>query len=184
MGGGAGLPTRRGDTGVRPLVRGGPVTTGHLPRPVARLVDGVRPPGAADPGFVRARLDALTKPPGSLGRLEDVAVRLATIAGDPPPPLRRRTVFVLAGDHGVAVRGVSAYPREVTAQMCRNIAAGGAAVSALAGTVGARVVIADFGVDADLEGIEGVVDRKVRRSTGDLSEEAAMTSGEAEAAVL
>lgn len=158
------------------------------PRPGApallELVEGVRPPGSADPAAVRARLDTLTKPPGSLGRLEEAAVRLATIVGDPPPPLRRRTVFVLAGDHGVAVRGVSAYPRDVTAQMCRNIAAGGAAVSALARAAGARVVVADFGVDADLERVEGVVDRKVRRGTRDLSEEAAMTAEETGAAVL
>lgn len=153
-------------------------------RELARILEGIGPPAAADPGQVRRHLDRLTKPPGSLGRLEDAAVRLAGITGDPPPPLRNRTVFVLAGDHGVARRGVSAYPREVTAQMCRNLASGGAAVTVLARSVGARVVVADLGVDAELGAPPGLLDRKVRRGTRDLSVGPALTRGEAESAVL
>lgn len=159
-----------------------------LPRPLARrmerLLEAVSPPDAARPADVRRHLDALTKPPGSLGRLEDAAVRLATIHGDPPPPLSRRTMFLLAGDHGVARRGVSAYPPEVTAAMCRNFARGGAAINAVAGSVGARVMVADFGVDADLDGVGGVLGRKVRRGTSDLSEGPAMSVEEAARAVL
>src|SRR5262245_53171236 len=115
----------------------------------------VQPPSAADRDAVSLHLDSLTKPPGSLGTLESLALQLALIYGDPPPRLERKTVFVLAADHGVSQQGVSAYPREVTAQMCRNYANGGAAVSVLARTLAADVVAVDIGVDADLEGIEG-----------------------------
>jgi len=104
-----------------------------------------------DPGAeveVRRRLDQLTKPPGSLGRLEELVVRLATIAGTCPPPLRDPVIFTLAGDHGVVAQGVSAYPQIVTAQMVENFLRGGAAVNVLARRAAARVVVADLGVAA------------------------------------
>lgn len=149
------------------------------------LFASVDPPSAAEPDAVRARLDGLTKPPGSLGRLEALAVRLAPIYGDPPPPLRRRRVYVLAADHGVARRGVSAYPAGVTAQMCRVLADGGAAVDALAGAVDAEVVACDVGVDAPgrIEA-RGLIDARVRRGSRDLSREAALTGDEVARAVL
>jgi hypothetical protein len=128
-------------------------------------------------------LDRLTKPPGSLGALETLALRLALIYGDPPPRLVRRTVFVLAADHGVTRHGVSAYPSEVTAQMCRNYAAGGAAVSALARSVGAEVAAVDIGVDADLSDVAGLIHRKVRRGSSDLSQGPALTATEVDKAI-
>jgi nicotinate-nucleotide--dimethylbenzimidazole phosphoribosyltransferase len=143
----------------------------------------VQPPCAADPDAVRHHLDSLTKPRGSLGTLESLALQLALIYGDPPPRLHRKTVFVLAADHGVTRQGVSAYPREVTAQMCRNYATGGAAVSVLARTLAAEVVAVDIGVDADLHDLDGLVHRKVRRGTRDLSEGAALTAHEVEQAL-
>lgn len=147
------------------------------------LIAGIAAPRRADPAAVRAHLDRLTKPAGSLGRLEDVALRLALIYGDPPPRLTRRVVYVLAADHGVAARGVSAYPTEVTAQMCRNYAAGGAAINAIARTVGAQVVATDIGVAADLSGVEGLVHRNVRFGTRDLGAEAALSRAEVEQAI-
>ena len=150
---------------------------------VAALAAAVRPARAADAAAVRRRLDGLAKPPGSLGRLEALAVRLARVYGDPPPPLRRRTVFVLAADHGVARRGVSAYPASVTGAMCRTLTGGGAAVCVLARSVGAEVVVADLGVDADLSGVPGLLHRKVRRGSRDLSAGPALTPAEAAAAV-
>ncbi|MGH7506847.1 MAG: nicotinate-nucleotide--dimethylbenzimidazole phosphoribosyltransferase [Longimicrobiales bacterium] len=175
--------TERDSTRASTIVDGRTVTPdprlAHYSAAVlADLISGMRPPGRATVPAVRARLDRLTKPRGSLGALEDLAVRLARIYGDPPPPLRRRMVIVFAGDHGVAVRGVSAYPAEVTAQMCRNFAAGGAAINAIARAVGATVVIADVGVDAELENVTGVVACKVRRGTRDLSVGPAMTRAE------
>lgn len=133
---------------------------------------------------IRAHLDRLTKPRGSLGRLEELALRLGRIYGDPPPPFDDVAAFVLAADHGVAARGVSAYPADVTAQMCGNFAAGGAAINVLARAVGARVVAVDVGVAADLEHLEGVVQRKVRRGTADLFEGPAMDREEALRAVM
>lgn len=134
---------------------------------LGRLLTGVRPPSAADPEAVREHLDALTKPPGSLGKLEDLAIRIAVICGDPPPPLHDAVVFVLAADHGVAARGVSAYPPEVTAQMLRNFRAGGAAINAIAGAVGARLVVADFGVAVGERAEERAPTRDAREAAGD-----------------
>jgi nicotinate-nucleotide--dimethylbenzimidazole phosphoribosyltransferase len=148
------------------------------------LVQSVRPPQAANPAAVRQHLDSLTKPPGSLGYLEELALRFALIYGDPPPPLARRTVFVLAADHGVTRQGVSAYPAAVTAEMCRNYMRGGAAISAIARSAGADVVVVDMGVDADLNDVPGLVHRKVRRGTHDLAAGRALAPEEVTQAIL
>jgi nicotinate-nucleotide--dimethylbenzimidazole phosphoribosyltransferase len=133
---------------------------------------------------IRAHLDSLTKPRGSLGRLEELALRLGRIYGDPPPPFEDVVAYVLAADHGVAARGVSAYPATVTAQMCANFAAGGAAINVLSRVVGARVVAVDVGVSVDLDHLDGVVPRKVRRGTGDLFEGPAMEREDALKAIM
>jgi nicotinate-nucleotide--dimethylbenzimidazole phosphoribosyltransferase len=99
---------------------------------------------------IRARLDDLTKPKGSLGKLEDYAEKLSVIQGIVPPRIRRKAVFVLAGDHGVTEEGVSLYPKEVTAQMMHNFMAGGAGINVLARACGFDVYAVDAGVDADL----------------------------------
>src|SRR5437868_15026756 len=130
-----------------------------------------------------ARQARLTKPAGSLGRLEELAVRLAGITGRIDPPLREAVVFTLAADHGVAAEGVSAYPREVTAQMVLNFLRGGAAINVLAREVGARVVIADIGVDAELPPHPQLHAVKVRRGTGSVTRGPAMTVDEAERAI-
>lgn len=148
------------------------------------LVGRVGPPTGALEEHTWAHLDRLTKPPRSLGRLEELAVRLARIAGDPPPPLQNRTVFVLGGDHGVTGRGVSAYPSEVTAQMVDNIAAGGAAVCALARQARCQVVVADLGIASAGPAADGVVDLRVRAGTDDLTAGPAMTADDAVDAVL
>ena len=98
--------------------------------------------------------------------------------GDPPPPLDRAAVLIFAVDHGATARGVSAYPAEVTAQMCANFAGGGAAVSVLTRACGAEVRVVDVGVAADLAGLKGIEHRKVRAGTADLSERPAMTADE------
>src|SRR5438105_15636334 len=110
-----------------------------------------------------ARQARLTKPAGSLGRLEDLAVRLAGITGRIDPPLQAAVVFTLAGDHGVAAEGVSAYPREVTAQMLLSLLRGGAAINVLAREGGARVVGAGVGVGGDLRPRADIRAAKVRR---------------------
>lgn len=127
-------------------------------------------------------LDQLTKPPGSLGRLEAIAVQLAGITGQLAPVLDRKAVVVMAGDHGVCQEGVSAFPAEVTQQMVLNFLNGGAAVNVLARHGGAEVICVDMGINAELTH-PGLLDRKVRRGTRNMAVEAAMTRAEAEAAV-
>lgn len=151
---------------------------------VAELIDAVTPLRTSDAPGIRRRLDRLTKPEGSLGRLEDLAVQLALIYGDPPPFLERRAVIVMVSDHGIAARGVSAYPRAVTAQMCANFAAGGAAVCVMAPAAGASVHVVDVGVDADVSALPDIGHRKVRRGSRDLSRERALTPAEVRAAIL
>src|SRR5438046_5521429 len=114
-------------------------------RILSRLLESIAVPD--DDALIAARrhLDTLTKPPGSLGRLEDLGARLAVLRGG-APRVESPVVFVFAGDHGVVAEGVSAYPQSVTAQMVENFLTGGAAINVLARQAGARVVIADFGV--------------------------------------
>ncbi len=133
----------------------------------------------------RERQDSLTKPPGSLGRLEELSIQLAGIRGDPRPRVRDKVVLTMAGDHGVVAEGVTLYPQEVTAQMVRNFLNGGAAVNVLCRQVGARVVVADLGVAADLGGLAAsgagsrFVVKKIRAGTSNMTAGAAMSEAEA-----
>ncbi|MGV0835333.1 nicotinate-nucleotide--dimethylbenzimidazole phosphoribosyltransferase [Mycolicibacterium thermoresistibile] len=144
----------------------------------------VDPPDAAVAAQARARQDELTKPRGSLGRLEDLSAWVAACQGVcPPRQFQRVRVVVFAGDHGVARAGVSAYPVEVTAQMMANFQAGGAAINVLAETAGAGVRVVDMAVDVD-EPLSAVVGaHKVRRSSGNIAVEDALTEAETAAAV-
>jgi nicotinate-nucleotide--dimethylbenzimidazole phosphoribosyltransferase len=135
-------------------------------------------------GAARERQAALTKPSGSLGRLEDLSVQLAGIAGQCPPPLPLPAVVtVFAADHGVHAQGVSPWPQEVTAQMVANFLAGGAAVNAIAAQVGADVRVVDIGVAADLPVVPALLARKVRAGTADMTTGPAMSRDEARSAV-
>ena len=131
----------------------------------------------------RARQDELTKPRGSLGRLEEIAVQVAGITGFDRPCLRHKAVIVMAGDHGVVAEGVSAYPSEVTPQMVLNFLRGGAAINVLARHVGARVVVVDVGVASDIPPQPGLVVRKVAHGTANLRREPAMSREQAVAAI-
>jgi nicotinate-nucleotide--dimethylbenzimidazole phosphoribosyltransferase len=120
------------------------------------------------------RQQVLTKPAGSLGRLEDLAVQIAGITQQPIPAIERKAVIVMAGDHGVTAEGVSAYPATVTTQMVLNFLHGGAAINALARQQGARVVVVDIGVAADLHSPD-LVERKVAYGTANMAAGPAMT---------
>jgi nicotinate-nucleotide--dimethylbenzimidazole phosphoribosyltransferase len=163
------------------------MTANPAPFPGTLLGDTIAAVLPRDAGAERAareRLDQMTKPPGSLGALEDVAAQLAGIAGTCPAPLPTpATVAVFAGDHGVHAQGVTPWPQEVTAQMVANFVAGGAVVNALAAEIGATVVVVDVGVVAPLEPAVGFLDRKVRSGTADLALGPAMTIDEARRAV-
>lgn len=123
----------------------------------------------------RARQDNLTKPPGSLGRLEELSVLLAGMTRVLSPRFQHKVVIVMAGDHGVTARGVSAYPREVTAQMVANFLRGGAAINVLAKHSGSRVVVVDIGVATDMPSHPDLVSRKVAHGTQDFTQGPAMT---------
>jgi nicotinate-nucleotide--dimethylbenzimidazole phosphoribosyltransferase len=147
-------------------------------------IAAVGPLDAAAVAAARERQEALTKPSGSLGRLEDVSVQLAGIASRCPPPLPEPAVVaVFAADHGVHAQGVSPWPQEVTAQMVANFLASGAAVNAIATQAGAAVCVVDVGVAADLPTAQGLLSRKVRPGTADMTEGPAMTLEEARLAV-
>jgi nicotinate-nucleotide--dimethylbenzimidazole phosphoribosyltransferase len=126
----------------------------------------------------------LTKPTGSLGRLEELSVWLAGIFGSEKPKISGKAVIVCAGDHGVTLEGVSAYPSEVTPAMVMNFLRGGAAVNAIAAVVGARVSVLDVGVNADLPEHSMLISKKVRRGTGNIVRESAMTRDEAIRSIL
>ena len=128
---------------------------------------------------VRAHLDDLTKPIGSLGRLEEIAVRYCLMTGKTAPKLGLKRIYTFAGDHGVADEGVSAYPKEVTPQMVRNMLGGGAAINVLARHARAEVRVVDIGVDDPLDGATGLIRRKVRPGTANMTLGPAMTVDEA-----
>ena len=132
---------------------------------------------------VQARLDSLTKPAGSLGRLEGLAVQLAGITGDPACTFARKAIVVLAADHGVTSEAVSAFPPEVTAQMVGNFLRGGAAINVLARQAGADVVVADFGVARPVANGDGLRSMAIGPGTGNIARGPAMTRGQAVAAV-
>ncbi|OBJ47714.1 nicotinate-nucleotide--dimethylbenzimidazole phosphoribosyltransferase [Mycobacterium sp. 1423905.2] len=143
----------------------------------------ISPPDLAAEAAARARQDTLTKPRGALGRLEELSVWAAACQGQcPPQQFQRARVVVFAGDHGVVRSGVSAYPPEVTAQMVANIDSGGAAISALAGVADATVRVVDMAVDA-APASERIAAHRVRRGSGDITTEDALTAEQTAAAI-
>lgn len=131
----------------------------------------------------QARLDQLTKPRRSLGRLEELAAWYVAVRQELRPTLKKKVVVIFAGDHGVVAEGVSAYPQEVTFQMVANFIQGGAGINVLSRQVGAEVQIVDIGVNHDFTGMPGLWHRKVAPGTCNLAREAAMSREEALAAL-
>lgn len=150
---------------------------------LADTIARIAPADAAAAARTQELLDGKTKPRRSLGRLEDVACRIAAARGTSLPDMPRKAVVVMAADHGVAAEGVSAYPQEVTRQMVLNFARGGAGINVLARHVGAEVVVVDMGVKEPLDGVVGVRACRIGPGTRNLACEAAMTRAEATAAL-
>ena len=128
-----------------------------MPDALAPLLERIGPPDETAREACRRLLDGKTKPRGSLGRLESLAVQVAALTGLPCPPVPEAAIVVAAADHGVATEGVSAYPSEVTPQMVLNFAAGGAAINVLARRTGCRLLVVDAGIAAPVEAA-GVTD--------------------------
>ena len=131
----------------------------------------------------QAHLDNLTKPPGSLGLLEQLAIKYATIRETDRPSIKKKAVIIFAADHGVTVEGLSAYPAEVTPQMVQNFLKGGAAVNVLARQQGADVLVVDIGVNHSFAPQPELLDRKIAFGTKNLARQPAMTRSEAEQAI-
>jgi nicotinate-nucleotide--dimethylbenzimidazole phosphoribosyltransferase len=150
---------------------------------LSALLARIEPPDPRVALRVQGRLDRLTKPPGSLGRLEELALRAALVTGSETPGVTAPVIFTLAADHGVAAEGVSAYPQAVTAQMVENFCRRGAAVNVLARQAGARVVIADLGVATDVSPHPELSSRKIASGTANFTRGPAMSREQALAAI-
>src|SRR5689334_19940179 len=150
---------------------------------ISEAIERIAPPDRRAQDEAQGYIDRLTKPPGSLGRLEDLARRVAGIQGAVPPRLGRKIIFVFAADHGVTAEGVSAYPQAVTAQMTYNFLSGGAAINALARAFGVDIQIVDAGVAHDFPPHDKLRALKIKRGTDNFTIGPAMTRADAEASV-
>ncbi|MDD5700556.1 MAG: nicotinate-nucleotide--dimethylbenzimidazole phosphoribosyltransferase [Dehalococcoidales bacterium] len=146
---------------------------------IGNTVQAIKPLDRGSMALARVRQDTLTKPTGSLGRLEELSVQLAGIQGNPLPQAARKAVIVMVADHGVVAEGVSAYPQEVTAQMVLNFVRGGAAINVISHQVGARVVVVDIGTAGDISSFPGIIHAKISPGTRNMCQGPAMTFEEA-----
>ncbi|MFZ6026840.1 MAG: nicotinate-nucleotide--dimethylbenzimidazole phosphoribosyltransferase [Chloroflexota bacterium] len=151
---------------------------------IETLIARIQPIDPEAMAAARARQDMLTKPQGSLGRLETLSIQIAGITRQPRPKLQHKVVTVMAADHGVVAEGVSAYPQEVTPQMVLNFLHGGAAINVLARHVGARVVIVDMGIASDIPAQADLSVKKIAYGSQNIARGPAMARQQAEQAIL
>src|SRR5437588_2136177 len=145
-----------------------PLSLPEIPRPNREILP-----------LLQKHLDNLTKPPGSLGRLEELARSFGLMRGSADLVLQKRAIFTFAADHGISRAGVSAYPREVTAQMVLNFLRGGAAINVLCRHYGIQNVVVDVGVDYDFQRLAGLVSKKAGHGTANFLKGPAMTQEQA-----
>jgi nicotinate-nucleotide--dimethylbenzimidazole phosphoribosyltransferase len=155
-----------------------------MTKELSQIIAQIEPVDPAWLARAQERLDSLTKPPGSLGRLEELAARYVAIRQDPWPELQRKWVVVFAADHGVVAEGVSAFPQDVTFQMVYNFLHGGAGINVLARHAQARVEVVDIGVNHDFAEAPELISRKVAYGSRNMAREPAMTREEALRALL
>ncbi|MFH1638956.1 MAG: nicotinate-nucleotide--dimethylbenzimidazole phosphoribosyltransferase [Chloroflexota bacterium] len=150
---------------------------------LASTIKMIKPLDGKAMAEARTRQDSLTKPRGSLGRLEEISVQLAGIQGKAMPQIRQKVIITMAADHGVVAEGVSLYPKDVTAQMVANFLQGRAAINAIARSIGATVVIVDMGVASNLPSHPGLISRKIAYGTQNMALGPAMSHQEAITAI-
>ncbi len=150
---------------------------------LSNIIEMIKPLDRQAMANARLRQDVLTKPQGSLGRLEELSIQLAGIQGKPIPQIRHKTIITMAGDHGVVAEGVSAFPQQVTAQMLYNFLGGGAGINVITRQVGARIIVVDMGVATELEPKPQLLSRKVAFGTQNMSQGPAMTREQAAKAI-
>ena len=153
---------------------------------IDEVIKAIEPVDVGYYAKAQARLDTLTKPKGSLGRLEEIAARVVAISKNLKPSVKNKVIFTMAGDHGVCDEGVSAYPQEVTPQMVYNFLRGGAGINVLARNVGAEVIVVDMGVKEKIKAdkARNFKDKKVNFGTRNFAKEPAMTREEALRSVM
>ena len=154
-----------------------------MPGLLSNTIESIKPLDEEAMAQARARQDTLTKPPGSLGRLEELSVQLAGIQGRPLPYIKDKAIIVMAGDHGVVAEKVGNWPQEVTAQMVANFLRGGAGINVLARQVGARVIVVDMGIATDMKPHPDLISRKIGYGTGNIAVVPAMTEEQAVTAI-
>jgi nicotinate-nucleotide--dimethylbenzimidazole phosphoribosyltransferase len=150
---------------------------------LANTIQNIKPLDNNAMSLARSRQDTLTKPAGSLGRLEELSIQLAGITGQNRPQIKQKAIIVMVADHGVALEGTSAYPQEVTAQMLLNFVRGGAAINVISRQLGAKVIAVDIGVAGKTPAFLGVVHRKIASGTQNMAKGPAMTLDQATRAV-
>ena len=146
---------------------------------LSNTVKMIRPVDREAMAKAQARQDVLTKPQGSLGRLEELSIQLAGIQVRPIPQIKQKAIITMAGDHGVVTEKVGNWPQEVTAQMVYNFLGGGAGINVIARQVGARVVVVDMGVATELKPSHELLSRKVAQGTQNMARGSAMTEEQA-----
>jgi nicotinate-nucleotide--dimethylbenzimidazole phosphoribosyltransferase len=145
---------------------------------IEKTIEGIKPLDKKAMAAAQARQDSLTKPQGSLGRLEELSIQLAGIQGKTMPQIKNKAIFTMAGDHGVVEEKVGNWSQEVTAQMVQNFLVGGAGINVLSKQIGARVIVVDMGVASDLKDVK-LLSRKVAKGTQNITLGAAMTEAQA-----
>jgi nicotinate-nucleotide--dimethylbenzimidazole phosphoribosyltransferase len=150
-----------------------------MPDSLDKVLRAIKPLDESAMDSARARQDTLTKPPGSLGRLEELSIQLAGIQGKPNPQIEHKAIITMAGDHGVVAEKIGNWPQEVTAQMVHNFLGGGAGINVLARQVGARVVVVDMGVATELESHPWLLSRRIAPGTKNIALGPAMTREQA-----
>ena len=150
---------------------------------LSKIIEMIKPLDKGAMAEAQARQDQLTKPPGSLGRLEELSIQLAGIQGKPIPQIRHKVIITMAGDHGVVAEKVGNWPQEVTAQMVYNFLNGGAGINVIARQVGARVVVVDMGVATELGPNPQLLSRKIAPGTQNITRGQAMTREQAVRAI-
>ncbi|MEE9398856.1 MAG: nicotinate-nucleotide--dimethylbenzimidazole phosphoribosyltransferase, partial [Dehalococcoidales bacterium] len=154
-----------------------------MPDILSNTIKKIKPLDEEAMAQARARQDILTKPPGSLGRLEELSIQLAGIQGRPIPQIRQKAIITMAGDHGVVAEKIGNWPQDVTAQMVYNFLRGGAGINAISRQVGARVVVVDMGVATELKPDPQLISKKIGPGTRNMALGPAMTIEQAKKAI-
>jgi nicotinate-nucleotide--dimethylbenzimidazole phosphoribosyltransferase len=155
-----------------------------MAKSLTETIRNIQPLDKSSLSLARARQDTLTKPAGSLGRLEELSIQLAGIQAKAHPQIKQKAVVIMVADHGIVAEGTSAYPQEVTAQMVLNFVRGGAAINVISRQIGARVIVVDIGIAGKTSSFMGILQYKIAPGTQNMCLGPAMTIDQASLSLL